>query len=78
VVERLRDHRVSAVPVVDAERRVIGVVSEADLLLIAVRLVKAVEGVVAVENRLRWKLDDTTLEVPQHPLAPRHSADERP
>jgi CBS domain-containing protein len=33
VAERLRDHRVSAVPVVDAERRVIGVVSEADLLL---------------------------------------------
>lgn len=31
VVERLRDNRVSAVPVMDAERRVIGVVSEADL-----------------------------------------------
>ena len=33
VVERLRERRVSAAPVVDAERHVIGVVSEADLLL---------------------------------------------
>ena len=33
VVERLHDRRVSAAPVVDAEFRVLGVVSEADLLL---------------------------------------------
>src|SRR5215472_10062051 len=33
VVERLHDRRVSAAPVVDAESRVLGVVSEADLLL---------------------------------------------
>lgn len=32
VVDALVDHRVSAVPVVDAQDRVLGVVSEADLL----------------------------------------------
>ena len=33
IVARLADHRVSAVPVVDDDNRVLGVVSEADLLL---------------------------------------------
>jgi CBS domain-containing protein len=33
IVARLAEHRVSAVPVVDGDRRVLGVVSEADLLL---------------------------------------------
>lgn len=33
IVERIRERGVSAVPVVDAERRVVGIVSEADLLL---------------------------------------------
>ena len=33
IVARLAEHRVSAVPVVDDGRRVLGVVSEADLLL---------------------------------------------
>lgn len=33
LVEKLRRHRISAVPVVDAEGRVLGVVSEADLIL---------------------------------------------
>jgi CBS domain-containing protein len=33
IVARLAEHRVSAVPVVDGSRRVLGVVSEADLLL---------------------------------------------
>jgi CBS domain-containing protein len=33
IVARLAEHRVSAVPVVDDDRRVLGVVSEADLLL---------------------------------------------
>jgi len=33
MVELIEQHRISALPVVDAERRVIGVVSEADLLL---------------------------------------------
>ena len=33
IVARLAEHRVSAVPVVDPDQRVLGVVSEADLLL---------------------------------------------
>ena len=33
LVARLATHRVSAVPVVDEDRRVLGIVSEADLLL---------------------------------------------
>jgi CBS domain-containing protein len=33
IVARLAQHRVSAVPVVDNDQRVLGVVSEADLLL---------------------------------------------
>ena len=33
IVARLAEHRVSAVPVVDDDQRVLGVVSEADLLL---------------------------------------------
>jgi CBS domain-containing protein len=33
IVARLAEHRVSALPVVDGDRRVLGVVSEADLLL---------------------------------------------
>jgi len=40
--------------------------------------VQAVEGVVAVENRLTWKWDDTHVDVPAHPLALRYPADERP
>jgi CBS domain-containing protein len=58
--------------------RLEGQVETKSLVPIAARLVGAVEGVVAVENRLRWKLDDTAFEVPQHPLAPRYPADERP
>jgi CBS domain-containing protein len=33
IVARLAEHRISAVPVLDADRRVLGVVTEADLLL---------------------------------------------
>jgi CBS domain-containing protein len=33
IVARLARHRISAVPVLDADRRVLGVVTEADLLL---------------------------------------------
>jgi CBS domain-containing protein len=33
IVARLAQHRISAVPVVDADRRVLGIVTEADLLL---------------------------------------------
>ncbi len=144
VAERMHEHRVSALPVVDPEHRVIGVVSEADLLLkeerpmpgrgpladpqgdaakavarnaaalmtspavtvrpgaslttvavedgvvrlegeletcslgrILTRLVGAVEGVVGVDSRLRWKLDDTGLRPDTSPLALHFAADER-
>jgi hypothetical protein len=33
IVARLAQHRISAVPVVDADRRVLGIITEADLLL---------------------------------------------
>ena len=33
IASRLAQHRISAVPVVDADRRVLGIVTEADLLL---------------------------------------------
>ena len=58
--------------------RLEGQVETKSLAAITGRLVRAVQGVVAVENRLRWKLDDTGLGVPENPLAPRYSADERP
>ena len=54
-----------------------GEVETRSLALILTRLVKAVEGVVAVESRLRWRVDDSAVGVPTHPLAPRYSADER-
>jgi CBS-domain-containing membrane protein len=58
--------------------RLEGQVETKSLAPITARLVGAVQGVVAVENRLRWKLDDTALGVPENPLAPQYSADERP
>ena len=54
-----------------------GEVETRSLALILTRLVEAVDGVVAVESRLRWRLDDSHLGVPTDPLAPRYSADER-
>lgn len=65
------------VTVEEGVARLEGQVETRSLARIAARLVRAVEGVVAVDNRLRWKLDDTVFEVPLHPLAPRYSADER-
>ena len=41
------------------------------------RLAAAVEGVVAVEDRLRWRLDDTHFGPGESPLALRYSAEER-
>ncbi len=57
--------------------RLQGELETRSLALVLARLVKAVEGVVAVESRLRWRLDDSTVGVPTHPLAPHYSADER-
>jgi CBS domain-containing protein len=66
------------VRVEDGVVRLQGQVETRSLASITARLVRAVEGVVEVENRLSWKLDDTAFEVPQHPLAPRYPANERP
>jgi CBS domain-containing protein len=44
IVARLAQHRVSAVPVVDDDNRVLGVVSEADLLLQGAHAVVTFDG----------------------------------
>jgi CBS-domain-containing membrane protein len=66
------------VAVADGVVRLDGEVETRSLALITARLVRAVEGVVAVESRLRWRVDDSHVEVPDHPLALHYSADERP
>jgi CBS-domain-containing membrane protein len=58
--------------------RLEGQVENRTLASITARLVRAVEGVVAVESHLTWKVDDTAVGVPEDPLAPKYSADERP
>jgi CBS-domain-containing membrane protein len=72
------DPAVVTVTVQEGVVRLEGQVETKSLAPITVRLVGAVQGVIAVENRLRWKLDDTALGVPEDPLAPQYSADERP
>jgi CBS domain-containing protein len=47
------------------------------LARIAVRLVTAVEGVVAVDDRLRWRLDDAGTSPGMNPLALQYAASER-
>ena len=66
------------VTVADGIVRLDGQLERKSLAPITARLVQAVEGVVAVENRLTWKWDDTHVDVPAHPLALRYPADERP
>ena len=66
------------VTVADGVVRLEGQVETKSLVRITAHLVQAVEGVVAVENRLSWKFDDTHVDVPMHPLALRYSVDERP
>lgn len=61
----------------DGVVRLEGQVERKSLAPITARLVQGVEGVVAVENRLTWKWDDTHTDVPLHPLAGRYSVDER-
>ena len=77
IVARLAEHRVSAVPVVDDDGRVLGVVSEADLLLkedpppprsrsetsTCGPGRPGVEGVVRVENRLAFDVDGKVLQL---------------
>jgi CBS-domain-containing membrane protein len=62
----------------DGVVRLEGQVETRSLAAIAGRLVLAVEGVVAVENRLRWIVDDSAVDVPYYPLGPRYVAEELP
>lgn len=48
------------------------------LAALLVRLVGRIEGVVAVDDRLRWRLDESHLRPDVSPLALRFSASERP
>ncbi|HXM58471.1 MAG TPA: CBS domain-containing protein [Candidatus Dormibacteraeota bacterium] len=65
------------VGVADGVVRLEGQLETRSLARILVRLVTAVEGVVGVDDRLRWRLDDTDLEPASNPLAVRLAADER-
>jgi len=67
-----------AVAVDDGVVRLEGQVETKSLAAIAARLVQGVEGVVAVDNRLRWGVDDAAVGLPTHPLAPRYHAEEGP
>lgn len=67
-----------AVDVVDGVVRVCGTLETRSLARIAVRMTETLEGVVAVEDQLRWRLDDTHLDAGTSPLAPRLAASERP
>jgi CBS-domain-containing membrane protein len=57
------------VAVADGVVRLDGEVQTKSLAAIATRLIEAVEGVVAVENRLRWRIGDGA-EAPAHPVVP--------
>lgn len=61
----------------DGVVRLEGELETRTLARILVRLVAAVEGVVGVDDRLRWRLDDTGLGLEAPPLAERLSAAER-
>ncbi len=65
------------VTVVDGVVRLEGELETCSLGRILARLVGAVEGVVAVDNGLRWRLDDSGLQPGMSPLAVRFAADER-
>jgi CBS-domain-containing membrane protein len=67
----------TAVTVEDGVVRLEGLVETRSLAAIAARLAGAVEGVVDVEGGLRWRVDDSAVEVPTDPLAAHCSADER-
>lgn len=61
----------------DGVVRLEGQLETRSLARILVRLVAAVEGVVGVDDRLRWRLDDTGIRPDLPPLALRLSASER-
>jgi CBS domain-containing protein len=64
------------VAVEDGVVRLEGELETRSLAHILAMLVKSVEGVVAVDDRLRWRTNDSAVSVPMHPLAPRYPADE--
>lgn len=61
----------------DGVVRLAGQLETRSLARILVRLVAAVEGVVGVDDRLSWRLDDTGIRPETSPLAIRLSAAER-
>ena len=65
------------VEVQDGVVRLHGTVETRSLATILTRLVERVEGVVGVDDRLAWKLDDRNIDLEPPPLAMRLSADER-
>jgi CBS domain-containing protein len=87
IVEEVREAVVASTLAIDPGELEIGVedgvvrlegqLETRSLARILVRLVAAVEGVVGVDDRLRWRLDDTHLHAAASPLAERLSAGER-
>jgi CBS domain-containing protein len=65
------------VAVEDGVVRLEGEVETRSLARIVVRLVGAVEGVVAVDDRLRWRVDDSGTRPGMNPLALKYAASER-
>lgn len=57
--------------------RLDGEVETRSLAVILTRLVRAVEGVVGVDDRVRWRVDDSSAGVPSHPFFPRYPGEER-
>jgi CBS domain-containing protein len=87
IAEEVRDHVVVETLAIDPDEVRIDVddgvvllegrVESRSLARILVRLAGAVEGVVGVDDRLRWSLDDSRLGVETPPLAEQLAADER-
>jgi len=87
IAEEVRDHVVVETLAIDPEDVRIdvddgvvlleGQLETRSLARILVRLAGAVEGVVGVDDRLRWGLDDRRLRVETPPLAEQLAADER-
>lgn len=71
------DPETLSVTVEDGIVRFEGELETRSLARILAHLVMAVEGVVGVDDQLRWKLDDTDLRPETSPLALRYSAAER-
>lgn len=72
------DTRTLTVTVADGVVRLEGEVETRSLGGILARLTGSVQGVVGVDDRLTWRLDDTELRSEPSPLALHYSAGERP